>query len=471
MARRKSDATGPGDVLLSKALPSAIDAERSVLGGVLLSTRALMPVLRDLPTEAFHSEPHQILRDTMVALDAKGVLPDPVTIGDALRESGQLDAVGGVGYVAGLIDNVPRLELVDQYAAILRRKLVLRQGVEILSRGLAAALDADADESTLREIADALRDRGVYTGPGLVPVSDIIPDYFETKQRQMAADRAPGVPTGYRTLDRLLGGGLGPGLTVLFARPGGGKTANALDMARYQLGLGYSVGFFSMEMGRTALMDRLTAKEARVDLRRLRSGVEMGKEDCRRFIEAQARMESWRLYVDTTRIMPWREIAVRARARHNKTPLDVLYCDQTSFIRDAGFAPKERRWEVDAITKGAVSLSDELGGIPVIVLNQCRRPAVFTNKQGKVEDLNKRRPRLDELKESGSLEEDADYCIAPWRPDKEDPVPRSDDGYYRELAYLCLLKQRNGPTGDVPVEFVRNLASFEDTAPAGAQAT
>lgn len=452
--KRQTRNDPPEDIFLEKPMPALLEIEQAVLAQALLAPAVHVATLRDLPRDYFHSERHKLLRDAIVAVDGT---PDLLSVAAQLRAGGHLEQVGGMLGISDLIDGHSRVELIDQYVRQLRDAAILRRGVMTLSRGLSEVLGGDATPGTLQGIADQLRE-GLAVDGGLVPVADKMLDYLEAKERRYETRQYPGVPTGFRVLDAMLGGGLQPGLTVIAARPSGGKTALALDLARHAARAGYAVGLFSMEMSYGAIMDRLVAKETGLGLRRVVSGVELGQEDFRRVIQAAGRIAEWPLYVDDSGALPWPEIAMRTRARRASDKLDLLLCDQTSYIQGQSTATGGRRLEVGSITQGAKLLARELE-IPVVLLNQIRRQYANQNQP----DPNSLPPRLEELKESGSLEEDADVVVTPWRPDRDVALGRGLDGYYVESsARLCVLKQRQGPTGMVAVDWVRDTATFRD---------
>jgi replicative DNA helicase len=438
---------------LERPLPQNLDAERSILGAILLDNHALNAAIESLKPEDFFLEQHRRVFNQMIALGEAQQAIDLVTLTESLHRSGDLEASGGPPYLASLADGMPRVSNVEHYARIVREKALLRNLIHathnIQQRALEGEDGADAildgAESSIFAIAE---DR---IKAGLIPVKDIVRDNFERLEKIFREGKSiTGVSTGYAELDKLLSGLQNSELLILAARPSQGKTALALNLAeniaiRAQL----PVAIFSLEMSKESLLQRLVASVAQIDAHKFRTG-HLSREDWRRMTEALGQISSAPLWIDDAGSTSVLEIGAKARRLKRDKGLSLLVVDYLQLITARGRF-NSRQEEVANISRGLKGLAKELQ-IPVLVLSQLTRAP----------EREERGPQLSDLRESGAIEQDADVVMFIYRPywAKLDAAPEE-----RDQAEIQVAKQRNGPTDKVRFVFRSRLTRFEEAAP------
>ena len=441
------------DVGLDTPLPHSLDAERSILGAILVDNGALHATLPRVRARDFYRDAHRRVYEAMIRLSERGSAIDLVTLKDELSRAGDLEPVGGAAGLAGLTDGVPRAANIEHYAGIVRGKAVLRELIQTSHRVIQTAA-ADEEEPTAildtaeKAIFSIAEDQ--YRG-GFVSAEEMAHQSLEHLQLLRREGRLTGLITGFPELNRLTTGLQAGDLVLIAARPGMGKTAFALNIAQFAaLREGKSVGMFSLEMGREQLFIRLLSSLARVELYRLRSGT-IDNAHWRALNTAAAELAQTRLFIDDTAGITVLEMRAKARRLAAEHGLDMLIVDYLQLMRGRG-RYENRNLEVADISRSLKELAKELR-IPVLALSQLSRSP---EQRGRTD----RRPQLSDLRESGALEQDADLVLFLYRPslyNQDDPDPT-----FRLQAELIIGKQRNGPTGTIPLYFVGEYVRFEN---------
>jgi replicative DNA helicase len=438
---------------LERPLPQNLDAERSILGAILLDNHALNAAMESLKPEDFFLEQHRRVFNQMIALGESQQPIDLVTLTECLHRSGELEASGGAPYLAALADGMPRVSNIEHYARIVREKALLRNLIHATHNIQQRALEGEDGADTILDNAEssifALAEDRVKAG--LIPVKDIVRDNFERLERIFREGKSiTGVPTGYAELDKLLSGLQNSELLILAARPSQGKTALALNLGEnIAIRSGMPVAVFSLEMSKESLLQRLVASVAQIDAHKFRTG-HLSREDWRRMTEALGTISSAPLWIDDSGSTSVLEIGAKARRLKRDKGLSLLIVDYLQLITARGRF-NSRQEEVASISRGLKGLAKELQ-IPVLVLSQLTRAP----------EREERGPQLSDLRESGAIEQDADVVMFIYRPhwSKMDASPEE-----RDQAEIQVAKQRNGPTDKVRFVFRSRLTRFEEAAP------
>jgi replicative DNA helicase len=441
----------------SKSMPHSDESERAVLAGVLIDPTRLPAVSERLTADDFYSERHRTLYQVMLDLQFGGTEIDLRTVQGKLEQQKRLESVGGVAYLASLDLDLPDLARLDTYVELIKERSVRRRLIDAcgeitrlsLDGGVEAAQALDQAERVVLELGEEAIRRG------FVPLQDV----FQTTLAELEEkpDRVlAGVSTGFLDLDKMTLG-LHPGnLVILAARPGVGKTSLALNIAQHvALREDRAVGIFSLEMSREELALRILSSEANVEFHRLRSG-HLSQTHWSRLLRTVKGIADKRLYIDDTANPSLLEVASKARRLKAEKGLDLLVIDYLQLM-EAGGRYENRNLEISAITRHFKQLAKELG-IPVLCLSQLsRRP----EQRGK-----DHRPQLSDLRESGSIEQDADLVMFIYRDDMY-----NEDSERPGEAELILSKHRNGQTGTVNLVFLGEMTKFcnlsREPAPSG----
>ena len=438
---------------LERPLPQNLDAERSILGAILLDNHALNAAIENLKPEDFFLEQHRRVFNQMIALGENQQAIDLVTLTESLHRVGELESSGGAPYLAALADGMPRVSNVEHYARIVREKALLRNLIHATHNIQQRALEGEDGADTVLDNAEsaifALAEDRVKAG--LIPVKDIVRDNFERLEKIFREGKSiTGVSTGYTELDKLLSGLQPSELLILAARPSQGKTALALNFAEnISIRAGSPVAFFSLEMSKESLLQRLVASVAQIDAHKFRSG-HLSREDWRRMTEALGTISSAPLWIDDAGSTSVLEIGAKARRLKREKGLSLVVVDYLQLITGRGRF-SNRQEEVSSISRGLKGLAKELQ-IPVLVLSQLTRAP----------EREERGPQLSDLRESGAIEQDADVVMFIYRPhwSKMEASPEE-----RDQAEIQVAKQRNGPTDKVRFVFRSRLTRFEEAAP------
>jgi len=443
----------PSD-LLPESLPHADEAERSVLAAVLLDNEQFHRAQEVLTHEAFYSSRHQRIFQALERLAEKQRAFDLVTLKDELAVAGDLEKCGGASYLAALLDGVPRSGNVEHYAKIVREKAILRALLQAATEIQAAALSGergveqildDAEKAVFRVAEDRLRAGfqpiRVVAERGLRAIEEL------TKKSELVT----GVATGFLELDGMTAGLQPSDLIILAARPSMGKTTLALNFAAHAaLRTARTVGIFSLEMSSEQLFQRLLCAEARVDSHRVRTG-RVGREEWNRIGQVYSHLVESHVFVDDSPGIGILEMRAKARRLQAEAGLDLLLIDYLQLMRGRE-RRDSRQQEISDISRSLKELAKELK-IPVVALSQLSRAPEQRGDSG-------RRPQLSDLRESGAIEQDADVVLFLYREE----VYKKDDPDLHGKAELIVGKQRNGPTGTVPLVFLKEFTRFENDA-------
>ncbi len=437
--------------------PHNLDAERSVLGGILLRNDTFNHAAAVIDSGDFYRDAHRRIFEQMVELNERGDAIDLVTLKEALTRTAELEDVGGVAYLARLVDGVPRATNVEHYANIVKEKSTLRSLIasahDILQEAYAGADDADeildGAERRIFEVAD----KRIRTG--FVPLADLVQESFDTLSKlQQHRGLVSGVPTGFAVLDEMTSGLQRGDLVIVAARPSMGKTAFTLNIAQH-VGLNrdraMTVGFFSLEMSAQQLFVRLLTSVAQIDAHRLRSGY-LSADDYAKLVKAVGTLESAKIFIDDTASIGVLEMRAKARRLKADHGLDLLIVDYLQLMQGRGRF-ENRQQELASISRSLKGLAKELQ-VPIMALSQLSRAP---------EARSDRRPQLSDLRESGALEQDADVVMMIYRPGVYD----KDNLEIKDDAEIIIAKQRNGPIGTVNLIFLGQYTRFfsrEDTA-------
>ncbi|MFZ0430960.1 MAG: replicative DNA helicase [Acidobacteriota bacterium] len=446
------------EVALDRSLPHSLDAERAVLGAILLDNR-LYDQAAELLTEAdFHSEAHRKIFVQMEQLSAESRAIDSITLREALQKENDLEIVGGAAYLASLVDGVPRIANLEQYARIVKEKSILRKLIhstnDILLRSYAAeddplALLEQAEQSIFQISQERVKG-------GFSSLSDLLKrtwDHIHTLDERK--EMVTGVATGFTQLDEMTSGFQNSDLVILAGRPGMGKTSLALNIGQYTAIRGSrTVGVFSLEMSAEQLVLRLLCGEARVDSHKVRSGF-LSKADWQDLAKALSRLAQAKIFIDDTpgiSIVEMRSKSRRLMVEHGLDLIIIDYLQLMSAFSGGRQRYESRQQEISAISRSLKGLAKELN-VPVLALSQLSRAP--EQRRGD------HRPQLSDLRESGSIEQDADIVLFVFRPDL---YAKEEEPEEQGVAEIIIGKQRNGPTGTVKLAFIDQWTKFENLA-------
>jgi replicative DNA helicase len=437
------------DLLAQRLPPQSLEAEVSVLGGILLENEALTRVLELIREGDFYRESHRKIFSAILELFERNEPADLITLSEALRRRGDFEEVGGIEYLNSLVNSVPTAANISYYAKIIKEKSILRKlihrATEIISQGYGAAGDVDdfldrAEHSIFEISEDRVR-------PSFHPIKDIIKSSFKTieklyEKRQLIT----GVATGFTRLDELTSGLQPSDLIIVAGRPSMGKTALALNIAQHAaVEAQVPAAIFSLEMAKEQLALRMLCSEAKVDAHRLRGGF-LGESDWPKLTRAAGNLSEAPIFIDDTPALTALEMRAKSRRLKLEHNLGLIIVDYLQLMR--GRADSDtREQEISDISRSLKSLAKELS-VPVVALSQLNR---------RVEERGDRRPQLADLRESGAIEQDADVIIFLYR---DEVYNKSDDN--KGKAEVIIGKQRNGPTGKFELAFLDKYTCFEN---------
>jgi replicative DNA helicase len=440
----------PGPVPAGDRLPHEPEAERAVLGAILLDPGALLQLLEKLRGDEFYLESHRIVYAACAELHGRGQAADLLTVTNHLREQGALERVGGASYLSSLVDALPDVANVVHYAEIVYDKFVKRRLIATAQRILTTC---SLDQGAAREAVEVAQ-RDVYRiaedtlAGGLVHIRGLAQQELEHLEASRTSHSTlTGTDTGFVRLNELTSGLQRKDLVILAARPAMGKTSLALNIAAHAALRGeLKVAIFSLEMAAEQLVRRLLAAEARVDQRRLATGY-LAKSDWPKLTMAAQSLQDVNIWIDDSPGATVLELSAKARRLKQEQGLDLVIVDYMQLM-SGGARFNSRHEEVSAISRGLKAMAKELD-LPLLVLSQLSRQP---ERRG-----GDHRPQLSDLRESGSIEQDADvvmFIVRPsvYDPDVEDP----------RRAELIIAKQRNGPVGEIDLIFQHEYTRFEN---------
>jgi len=430
-----------------KMVPHNVEAEQAVIGALMIDPDAMFKVNTFLRAEDFYVERHRWLYDSIVTLHDRGESADYVTLCDELERREQLAELGGAAYITQLINATPTALNVEYYGRIVERTSTLRRLIS--AAGQIAAL-AYEDTDNAGEVVDQAEQIIFGVSQQRIthdvrPIRDVVQDYLNrVDYLYQHRGETIGVPTGFHNLDKILGGMQKSDLIIVAARPGMGKTSLmisfALNAARKY---NQRVAIFSLEMSDEQLVQRLLAAETAIDSQRLRVG-NLREEEWPNFLQASGRLSETMIFIDDTPSISAMQVRTKARRLYAEYGLDLLIIDYLQLMQGERHGDN-RVQEISYLSRTLKGLARELN-IPVLVASQLSRA---------VESRNDKRPLLSDLRESGSIEQDADVVMFIYRD--EYYSPETDQ---QNIAEILISKHRNGPTGMVPLYFRKELAQF-----------
>src|SRR5438874_6683630 len=438
-----------------RTLPHNLEAERSVLGAILLHNDAFNLAAEVIDSGDFFRDAHRRIFDKMVALAERNGAIDLVTLKDELGRAGELDEVGGPAYIAALVDGVPRSMNVEHYARIIKEKATLRNLIYSANKILATAYDGAEDADVILDQAEhaifAIADDKVRDG--FVTMRELAHASLDTIEKLSSRkELVTGVPTGFTDFDEMTSGLQPSDLIIVAARPSMGKTSLVLNVAQHVgTKTDMTVGFFSLEMSKEQLFLRMLTAEARIDAHRLRGGF-LRERGWGKLSQAIGTLSESKIFIDDTPSIGVLEMRAKCRRLAAEHGLHLVIVDYIQLMQGRGRF-ENRTLELGAISRSLKGLAKELR-VPVVVLSQLSRAP---------ESRSDHRPQLSDLRESGALEQDADVVIFIYRADQyvdRTQPPTENEG----VAELNIGKQRNGPRGVVRLAFIREFTRFENLA-------
>lgn len=434
-----------------KLPPQSIEAEMSILGGILLENEAINRVLDVLVPEDFYRETHRKIMRAMIELNEHREPCDLITLTTMLKKRGDLEEVGGGAYLATLVDFVPTAANIAYYSKIVKEKAILRTlifaATEIITQGYDEQVEIEQLlDNAQKNIFDISENK---LKPAFYQVSAILKDTIKNIEALYEKkDHVTGVPTGYQDLDDKTAGFQRGDLIIIAGRPSMGKTAFALNIAQYaaiHAQPNQPVALFSLEMSKEQLVTRLLCSEARVDASRLRTG-HLLETDWHKLTRGASALHEAKIFIDDTpaiSVLEMRAKSRRLKAEHN---VGMIVVDYLQLMR-GGSNPESRQQEISEISRSLKALAKELE-VPVVALSQLNRG---------LESRTDKRPMMSDLRESGAIEQDADVVMFIYREDKY-----NENSLSKNMAKILIEKHRNGPTGGVDLYFDEQRVSFRN---------
>lgn len=435
--------------LLGKTLPAQIEAEKSVLGAVLLDDSCLNQAEESLQPKDFYIPAHQIIFRTMLDLAKSNQRIDMITLQDALQKQGELELIGDVTYLIELQENIPSFGMLEQHVKIIRTKSILRElitsSVDIITSCYnqnEADIDHVIDEAE-KKIFHIIHNRSQQN---FVQLNIWLKKTFQHLSSIKSSSKGvTGVTSSFKTLDKYTSGFQPGDLIILAARPSMGKTSFALNVAINAAKQSSGVGIFSLEMSAEQLTLRLLSTESGIDHQKIRNAT-ISSEEWIELTHVAAELGEMKLFIDDAAGLNIMELRAKARKLKAKHDVGMLIVDYLQLL-SSGKRYESRHLEVSEISRFLKALAKELN-IPIIALSQLSRA---------VDSRTDKRPMLSDLRESGAIEQDADVIMFLYRD-----IVYNQETEHPELSELIIGKQRNGPTGTVPLRFIRELTKFED---------
>lgn len=432
-----------------RTLPNNLEAERTVLGAILVDNAAFNSAAEILSREDFYRDSHRRIYEAMAALAERSQPIDLVTLKDELGRKSALEAVGGAAFLAGLVDGVPRITSVEHWSRLIKEKAVLRNLIHAGNRIVQSCFEGEDEAAALLDRAEKaifdIAERRIREG--FVDMGEIVKESFRTiDQLSQSKDVVTGLATGFVDIDEMTSGLQKGELVIVAARPAMGKTSFCLNVAQHaaQRG-GETVGLFSLEMSRAQLALRLLCADARIDAHRLRTG-KLTEKDWARLAKAYTDLSQAHIFIDDSATITPLEMRAKCRRLKAEHGLGLVIVDYLQLVTSSG-RTENRQQELSAISRSMKGLAKELD-VPVVALSQLSRaPEARTD----------RRPQLSDLRESGAIEQDADIVMFIFR---EEEYKATDEN--RGIAEIIVGKQRNGPTGNRRLAFIKEFTRFEN---------
>ncbi len=436
------------DLFADRKPPQNIEAEQAVLGAIFIEPEAIVTATEKLTSEDFYRAAHQRIYSVMTSLAERGEPVDLVTVTAELQDKKWLEEVGGVSYLSDLANAVPTAANVEYYSQIVEEKSLLRRlirvATNIAAEGYAEEEEVDIilneAEKTILEVSHK------KNASAFISIKDVLVEAYENIEKlQNRTDDITGIPTGFSELDRMTAGFQRNDLIIVAARPSVGKTAFALNIAQnVATKTDENVAIFSLEMGASQLVMRMICAEGNIDAQRLRTG-SLIEEDWTKLTMAMGSLSRAGIYIDDTPGIRVNDIRAKCRRLKQEKGLGMILIDYLQLIRGDGRSGENRQQEVSEISRSLKALARELE-VPVIALSQLSRG---------VESRQNKRPMMSDIRESGSIEQDADIVAFLYRDDYYDKESENKD-----IIEIIIAKQRNGPVGTVELAFVKEYNKF-----------
>jgi len=438
-------------MFLKKTPPHSLEAERTVLGGILVQSQNLNVVLSTISPEDFYRDAHRKILELVIGLVDKGLPVELLSLTEDAQRAGILEEIGGASYLASLLDGVPRNLNVEYYAQIIKEKALLRKLILSSTRIIQDSYEQKEDADELLNAAQAaiVEVAEQRIKPGFRPIHQLTgPTLKQIKDTADRKEAVTGVPSGFRFLDAMTAGFQPSELVILAARPSMGKTALGLNISHHVgLKTDKAVGFFSMEMSEAQIVIRLLCAEAQIDIKKTRTGY-LSERDFEKLKLAGEALSRAQIFIDESAALTIMEMKAKCRRLKMEQRLDIVFVDYIQLMRTGGRF-ENRNQEMSFISRSLKELAKELR-IPVVGISQLSRAPEKGRREPK--------PMLSDLRESGAIEQDADVVIFIYRPEFYHP----DDETLRGVAEVSVAKQRNGPIGNLQLAFIREYARFAD---------
>jgi replicative DNA helicase len=446
------------DYISAQSLPANIEAERSILGAILLDNLAYNQAAEHLKPEDFLLDSHRRIYSRMMDLAESSRAIDHLTLAEELQRHAEFEPIGGYAYISGLLDGVPDRPSIEHYIKIVRDKALLRGLIHAATSAIARASEqSDLAEEILNDTeAQIFQLSEKRIGRGFMGVQDIVRESFGSIDALLQrGQRITGLATHFDDLDSMTCGLQRSDLVIVAARPSMGKTAFAMNIAENAaIEDGKTVAVFSLEMSKEALLQRMLCSVAKVDSHRFRTG-SLWQDDTRKVQRAMEKLAQAPIYIDDTPGIAVGEMRAKARRlKQSKGALDLIVVDYLQLMSGGGKRYENRTQEVSAISRGLKALAKELA-VPVVALSQLSRAPESRGGD--------HRPQLSDLRESGSIEQDADIVMFIFREE----IYKPDDLELNGIAELIIGKQRNGPIGKIKLAFQKNFTCFGSLAQGG----
>ncbi|WP_080871908.1 replicative DNA helicase [Oceanobacillus timonensis] len=430
--------------------PHNLEAEQSVLGAVFLEPTAFVQASEILIPEDFYRAAHQLIFTAMMTLSERTEPIDVVTVTTFLNNRKQLEEVGGVSYLTELAESVPTAANVEYYSRIVEEKSTLRSLIRKATDIVTASFEKEDEvEDVLNDAEKSILEvSGRKNSGAFKNIKDVLIDVYDNiEQLHQQTGDVTGVPTGFMDLDRITSGFQRNDLIIIAARPSVGKTAFALNVAQnVAVKTDENVAIFSLEMGADQLVQRMLCAEGNIDAQRLRNG-QLQADDWSKLTMSMGSLSNAGIYIDDTPGVRVNEIRSKCRRLKQEHGLGMILIDYLQLIQGSGSSKENRQQEVSEISRALKALARELE-VPLIALSQLSRG---------VESRQDKRPMMSDIRESGSIEQDADIVGFLYRDDYYDKETEKDN-----IIEIIIAKQRNGPTGTVELAFVKEYNKFVD---------
>ncbi len=433
---------------VSRVPPSNVDAEKSVIGAILISGDVLIDVVDVVKAEDFYRKDHAAIFEAILDLFNKNLPVDVVTVTERLAEKGLLDKVGGVPYVASLADEVPLASNAKQYASIVADKALQRRLIQCAIDISEVAYEPEGDVSQMLETAEQtiFRVSQNRSSKAYVPIRDVLTDVYTNLEALSLNQGIPGIPTGFIDLDKKLSGLHNSDLILIAARPGMGKTSIMLNIAQYAaVKKNIPVAVFNLEMSKEQLVTRMLSSESKVESEKLRSG-ELADSDWTKLAMALGPLSDAPVYLDDSTDVNISSIRAKCRKLKLERGIKLVVIDYLQLMQ-SGRSDGNRVQEVSEISRGLKLMARELD-VPVLVGSQLSRA---------VEQRADKRPMLSDLRESGAIEQDADIVIFLYRDDYY-----NENTEFKNVAEVIVAKHRNGSTGTIKMLYDPERISFRN---------